>query len=82
MTTTAVFADAINRLDDGTATPADREAADVFDRHASAYWHRVNTQVDGWQADRCVICGVDGEGQECGSCTADRDYMVARSADA
>lgn len=81
MTTTAVSADAINRLDDGTATVADRQLADASDWRASAYWHRLDLQVDGWQADRCVICGVDGEGQECGSCTADRDYMVARSAD-
>ncbi len=72
---------AIAALDDGLATPADRAAAAALDAEASAYWHRVNLQVDAWQADRCVICGQNGEGAECDTCTAGWDAEIVRGAD-
>ena len=78
MTTEAL--DAIARLDDGIASPADRELAEIFDRHASDRWAAMDVQLDRHAADVCVICGKPG-GPECSSCTADWDQRIARSVD-
>jgi hypothetical protein len=33
------------------------------------------------ELDRCVICGVEGDGPECSSCTAGWDKVVDRAGD-
>ncbi|MET0415794.1 MAG: hypothetical protein ABW022_07215 [Actinoplanes sp.] len=72
---------AISRLDDGTASPADRVIADRFDAHASTDWHRRLAVLDGYDADRCQVCGKPGEGDECDSCYAGHDLLVERGSD-
>jgi hypothetical protein len=71
---------AITRLVDGLASPADRELADLFDRHASDQWAARDLQLDRYAADVCVICGKP-DGPECSSCTAGWDQRITRSAD-
>ncbi|GIM90339.1 hypothetical protein [Paractinoplanes toevensis] len=72
--------DAIARIDEGTARPADRLIADVFDRHSSDYWMSADVQLDRYDAERCVICRGPG-GPECDTCTAGWDFEVARRSD-
>lgn len=63
--------DALARLDDGLQTSsADRRMLAVFDQHCR------------WEAqDFCLICGTEGQGPECDSCTALHDQAVARAGD-
>jgi hypothetical protein len=53
----------------------------IFVRHSVDPWAAMETRLDQYAADRCVICGEYGDGPECGSCTADWDRTVTRSAD-
>jgi len=73
--------DAISRIDDGVPLPGDDVIAGIFDRHSSDRWARMNLQLDEWAADRCVICGVTGDGPECGACSADWDAQMKRLCD-
>lgn len=63
--------DVLARLDDGLPiSTADRNVLDVFDEHCR------------WGAQRfCLICGVEGQGPECDTCTARHDQAVERSGD-
>jgi hypothetical protein len=63
--------DALARLDDGLPVSAtDRRLLAVFEEHCR--WG---------QPIPCLICGARTGGPECGTCTADHDRAVARTAD-
>lgn len=73
---------ALSRLDDGTATAADRLIADIFDRHSEPSAYRFGQRLDVLPADVCP-CGQPKESAEptCNSCFLDHDLSVDRSVD-
>ncbi|MFI5891965.1 hypothetical protein ACIA5D_17830 [Actinoplanes sp. NPDC051513] len=73
--------DAIARLDDGQGLLGDDLLLDVFEAHCQGEWTRHEQRLDAYAADRCVICGREGEGFECDSCTAGHDFHVSRTVD-
>lgn len=80
MTTEALAA--IERLDDGCASPADRLIVEVFDAHCDDDWHRRLTVLDVPPAGFCPLHGerLDAAG-DCGSCYVAHDSAMQRVED-
>lgn len=78
--------EAIERLDDGTATAEDRPIADLHDLGLQAVHTRrelanQHAELVAWLAGQCPVCVPDGYGEECDRHYADWDRKIARTVD-
>ncbi len=82
MTTPTLASDAIARIDDGHASPADRLIADLFDAHSQDRWTRVGALLDVLPADVCACGGRKEPAEfECQGCFLDHDDAMRRADD-